>query len=148
MNIFKAIICHDYSVLRAQKSAIHVKTNGIHMIGLVLTANILTIAALIIIYYLFNQGRNEIYLVLNDLHYWEVAGRVGIIMTISLVYLIAFAVFGGKKYFLETIHQFMSMDEDSQNAVTRRGSRYFYGSLLVFFICAAVVYYLIKVAGY
>ncbi len=148
MNIFKAIICHDYSVLRAQKRAIQVKTNGIHMIGLVLIANLLTIVALIAIYFLFNQAKNDIYLVLSELHYWEVAGRVGIIMMLALIYLIAFAAFGGKKYFLETIHQFISMDENNQNATSLKGSRYFYGSLLVFFICAGVLYYLIKVAGY
>ena len=148
MNIFKAIICHDYSVLRAQKRSIQVKTNGIHMIGLVLIANILTIAALALIYFLVNQGRNDIYLVLNELHYWEVAGRVGIIMVLCLIYLIAFAAFGGKQYFLETIHEFISMDEDTQNATTQKGFRYFYGSLFIFFVSVGVLYYLIKVAGF
>ncbi len=148
MNIFKAIICHDYSVLRAQKRVIHVKTNGIHMIGLTLIANLLTIFGLYLIYFLLNQGRDNIYAILNELHYWEVAGRVGIIMVLALVYVIAFATFGGKKYFLETINEFISMDENSQNATTRKGSRYFYGSLLVFFICSGVLYYLVKVAGY
>ena len=118
------------------------------MIGLTLIANLLTIIALYLIYFLLSQGRNDIYLVLGQLHYWEVAGRIGIIMILSFVYLIAFAVFGGKKYFLETIHEFVNMDENSQNAVTRKGSRYFYGSLFVLFICAGVLYYLIKVAGY
>ncbi len=148
MNIFKAIICHDYSVLRARNRSIQVKTNGIHMIGLVLIANLLTIAALTLVYFLVNQGRNDIYLVLNELHYWEVAGRVGIIMILSLIYLIAFAAFGGKQYFLETIREFISMDEDSQNATSQRGFRYFYGSLLIFFISVGVLYYLIKVAGF
>lgn len=148
MNIFKAIICQDYSVLRAQKRSIQVKTNGIHMIGLTLIANLLTIVALVLIYFLIIEGRDNIYFVLNELHYWEVAGRVGIIMTLALIYLIAFAAFGGKQYFLETIHEFMSMDENTQNATAQRGSRYFYGSLFIFFICVGVLYYLIKVAGF
>jgi len=148
MNIFKAIICHDYSVLRAQKRSIQVKTNGIHMIGLVLIANLLTIVALVLICFLVNQGRDDIYLVLNELYYWEVAGRVGIIMALAFVYLIAFAAFGDKQYFLETIREFISMDEDKQNASAQKGSRYFYGSLLIFFISVGVLYYLIKVAGF
>lgn len=148
MNIFKAIICHDYSVLRAQKRVINVKTNGVHMIGLTLIANLLTIFGLYLIYFLLNQGRDDIYAILNELHYWEVAGRVGIIMVLALIYVIAFAAFGGKQYFLETINEFINMDENSQYATARRGSRYFYGSLLVFFICVGVLYYLVKVAGY
>jgi len=148
MNIFKAIICQDYSVLRAQKRSIQVKTNGIHMIGLTLIANLLTIVALVLIYFLIIEGRDNIYFVLNELHYWEVAGRVGIIMTLALIYLIAFAAFGGKQYFLETIHEFTSMDENTQNATAQRGFRYFYGSLFIFFICVGVLYYLIKVAGF
>jgi len=148
MNIFKAIICHDYSVLRAQKRSVQVKTNGIHMIGLTLIANFLTITALLLIYFLMNEGRENIYFVLNELHYWEVAGRVGIIMTLAFVYLISFAAFGGKQYFLETIHEFTSMDENTQFATSKKGSRYFYGSLFVFFICIGVLYYLTKVAGF
>ena len=81
MNIFKAIICHDYSVLRTQRQSIQVKTNGIHMIGLTLIANLLTIASIVLIYFLVNEGRENIYFVLNELHYWEIAGRVGIIDT-------------------------------------------------------------------
>ncbi len=148
MNIFKAIICHDYSVLRAQKRSIQVKTNGVHMIGLTLIANLMTLASFALIYFLINEGRNDIYLVLNELHYWEIAGRVGIIMTLALIYLIAFAAFGGKQYFLETIHEFINMDENTQNATSQKGSRYFYGSLFIFFICIGILYYLIKVAGF
>ena len=148
MNIFKAIICHDYTVLRAQNRSIQVKTNGIHMIGLTLIANFLTIAALFLIYFLANEGKNDLYFVLNELHYWEIAGRVGIIMILAFVYLIAFAAFGGKQYFLETIREFISMDENTKYATSQKGARYFYGSLFVFFICLGILYYYIKVAGF
>ena len=148
MNVFKSIICHDYTVARAQTQMVRVKTNGVHMIGIMLIANVLSTCGLYIIYFLLNNGREDIYFILNELHYWEVAGRVGIIMILSLVYLLAFAGFGGRQYFLSTINEFIAMDERAKEAVSITGGRFFYGSLLVFFIVAGVLFYLVKVAGF
>lgn len=148
MNIFKAVICHDYSVLRAQKRAIQVKTNGVHMIGIAWIANVLSIAGIYIMYFLINNRRNDIYDLLFELHYWELAGRVGIIILLAFIYLISFAVFGGKQTFLNIIQEFSQMDEARQMAVSRRGGIYFYGSLVVFIVVVASLLYLIKVAGY
>ncbi|MBH2003567.1 MAG: hypothetical protein I8H66_02665 [Sphingobacteriia bacterium] len=148
MNIFKAVICHDYSVLRAQKRAIQVKTNGVHMIGIAWIANVLSIAGIFIMYFLVNNRRNDIYDLLFELHYWELAGRVGIIILLAFVYLISFAVFGGKQTFLSIIQEFSQMEEVRQMAVSRRGGIYFYGSLVVFIVVVASLLYLIKVAGY
>ncbi len=148
MNVFKCIICNDYTVARAQTQMVRVKSNGVHMIGIMLIANVLTVCGLYIIYFLLNNGRNDIYFILNELHYWEVAGRVGIIMILAMVYLIAFAAFGGKQYFLETINEFISMDKSNQEAISRKGSRVFYGSLMVFFIISGTLFYLVKVAGF
>lgn len=148
MNVFKCIICHDYSVARAQTQTVRVKSNGVHMIGIMLIANVLSASGIYIIYFLLNNGRNDIYFILNELHYWEVAGRVGIIMILSLVYLLAFAAFGGRQYFLSTIHKFMAMDEQAMEAVSSTGGRFFYSSLLVFFIIAGTLFYLVKVAGF
>ena len=148
MNIFKAVICHDYSVLRAQKRALQVKTNGVHMIGIAWIANVLSIAGIYIMYFLVNNRRNDIYELLFELHYWELAGRVGIIILLAFVYLISFAVFGGKQTFLSIIQEFSHMDEARQMAVSRNGGIYFYGSLLVFVVVVASLLYLIKVAGY
>jgi hypothetical protein len=147
MNVFKKIICHDYTVARAQTQMVRVKSNGVHMIGIMLIANVLSVCGLYIIYFLLNNGRNDIYYILNELHYWEVAGRVGIIMILAIVYLLAFAAFGGRQYFLRTINEFIAMDEQQQEAVSSSGGRYFYGSLLIFFLVAGVLFYLVKVAG-
>ncbi len=148
MNVFKSIICHDYSVARAHTQMVRVKTNGVHMIGIMLIANVLSACGIYIIYFLLNNGRNDIYFILNELHYWEVAGRVGIIMILSFVYLLAFAAFGGRQYFLATINEFISKDEPTQEAISRSGSRFFYGSIVLFFIIAGTLFYLVKVAGF
>ena len=148
MNVFKKIICHDYTVGRAQTQMVRVKSNGVHMIGLMLIFNVLSACGLYIIYFLLNNGREDIYYILNELHYWEVAGRVGIIMILAFIYLLAFAAFGGKQYFLSVINEFISMDNATQEAVSSSGGRYFYGSLILFFIVAGVLVYLVKVAGF
>lgn len=147
MNIFKSVICHDYTVLRAQKRAIQLKTNGLHMVGMAWVANILSIAGLVVIYYLASERRNELYDLLFELHYWEVAGRVGIMIMLALIYFIPFAAFGGKANFLETIQEFAHMPEKEQKAVASKGGNYFYFSLLLLFLIAAVIFYLVKVEG-
>lgn len=146
MNIFKSVICHDYSVLRAQRGAIQFKTNGVHMIGLAWIANILSIAGIGIAYFLINNQRSFIYDVLFELHYWELAGRVGIIILLTFVYTISFAAFGGKQTFVEVITEFAKMEEAKQMAVSKRGGRYFYGSLLLLMLVIGILLYLTKVA--
>ncbi len=147
MNVFKKIICNDYSVERAQNQKIRVKSNGVHMIGIMLIANVLSLCGIVITYYLIFKGRDEIYFILNELNYWEVAGRIGIIMILALLYLISFAAFGGRQYFLSTINEFVSMKETEQEEIVKSGRRLFYGSLFLFLIIAGTLFYLVKVAG-
>jgi hypothetical protein len=148
MNIFKSVICHDYSVVRAQRKAIQFKTNGVHMIGLAWIANILSVAGIYIIYFLVNNRRIDIYDLLYELHYWELAGRVGIIILLAMVYLVAFAAYGGRQTFLSIIHQFMDQDENHQRVASFKGGLYFYCSMVLVISVVSALFYLIKVAGY
>lgn len=147
MNIFKSVICHDYTVIRAQRQP-QFKTNGVHMLGVCWIANILTIVGIGILYFLLTNRKNDVYDLLFEIHYWELAGRVGIIVLLSIVYLIAFAAYGGKPTFLRIIHEFMELDQESQIAVASKGGRYFYGSLLLFAIVAGTLFYFVKLSGY
>jgi len=148
MNIFKAVICHDYTVLRVKRGVLHFKTNGVHMIGIAWVANVLSIAGIYIAYFLVNNQRNFVYDILFELHYWELAGRVGMIILLTFIYTISFAAFGGKQTFVETINEFAKLDEAEQIAISRRGGKYFYGSLLLFMLVIGTLLYLTKIAGY
>ncbi|MDP1842963.1 MAG: hypothetical protein Q8K64_06035 [Sediminibacterium sp.] len=148
MNIFKAVICHDYTVLRVKRGVLHLKTNGVHMIGIAWVANVLSIAGIYIAYFLVNNQRNFVYDLLFELHYWELAGRVGMIILLTFIYAISFAAFGGKQTFVEVINEFAKLDESEQIAVSRRGGKYFYGSLLLLMLVIGTLLYLTKIAGY
>ncbi len=146
MNIFKSVICHDYTVIRAQRQP-QFKTNGVHMIGVCWIANTLSLVGIGILYFLLAKRKNDVYDLLFEIHYWELAGRVGIIVLLSIIYLIAFAAYGGKATFFRIIHEFMELDQEAQIAVARKGGRYFYGSLLVFAVVAGILFYFVKLGG-
>jgi hypothetical protein len=147
MNVFKSVICHDYTVIRAQRQP-QFKTNGVHMIGVCWIANALTLAGVGILYFLLTNRKDDVYNILFEIHYWELAGRIGIIILLAFIYLIAFAAYGGRTTFLKIIHEFMSMEESRQVAVTQKGGWYFYGSLTICVLVGAALYYFVKVAGF
>ncbi|KAF0239695.1 MAG: hypothetical protein FD183_1367, partial [Chitinophagaceae bacterium] len=111
-------------------------------------ANVLSIAGIYIAYFLVNNQRNFVYDLLFELHYWELAGRVGMIILLTFIYAISFAAFGGKQTFVEVINEFAKLDESEQIAISRRGGKYFYGSLLLLMLVIGTLLYLTKIAGY
>lgn len=146
MNIFKAVICHDYTVLRAQRKSHFVKTNGVHMIGVSWVANVLTIVGISILYLLLTKPKRDVVDLLDQFHYWELAGRVAIIILLAFVYIFSFAFFGGKAFFLRTIHEFIALDYSDQVKVAKRGGSYFYGSLIIFALVAGALFYIVRVS--
>ncbi|MGL6069258.1 MAG: hypothetical protein ACRC0I_10875, partial [Sediminibacterium sp.] len=59
-----------------------------HMLGVCWIANILTLVGISILYFLLTNRKNDVYDLLFEIHYWELAGRVGIIVLLSIIYLI------------------------------------------------------------
>lgn len=144
MNIFEAVICHDYTVLRTHRQAITYKTNGVHMIGLAWICNILSITGLGIVYFLLNNQKSEVYDMLFEIHYWELAGRVGIVIFLAFIYLLSFGAYGGKYIFMDIIKRFTHLEEDQKMVVARKGGRYFYISLFFFVIVGSILLYMVK----
>ncbi len=145
MNIFEAVICHDYSVMRTERQSITYKTNGVHMIGLAWICNVLTIAGLAVISFLFLNRKQDIYDLLFEIHYWELAGRVGILIALAFIHILSFGAYGGKKIFVNIIKRFSNMDLEQKNEISRKGGRYFYTSLCTFIIVGGVVFYMFKI---
>jgi hypothetical protein len=148
MNIFEAVICHDYTIHRARRKVMVFKTNGVHMIGVCWIANVLTAAGLYLLYFLLTNRKNDVYDLLFEIHYWETAGRIGIIVLLAFVHMLAFIGYGGKQAFARVIQKFISLDDAGQLAVVRRGGVYFYGSLLALGLVGGTLFYIVKVIGY
>ena len=144
MNIFESVICHDYTVVRTHREILAVKTNGVHMVGLAWVCNVLTLIGLVIVYLLLTNQSTEVYDVLASIRYWELAGRLGILIFLAMVYFMSFGAYGGKAIFLDIVRRFSKLEEEEKHAVAKRGGRYFYLSLLSFLIVSGVVVYLIK----
>ena len=144
MNIFESVICHDYTVVRTHREMLALKTNGIHMVGLAWVCNVLTLLGLGIVYLLLTNQSDQVYEILALIRYWEIAGRLGILIFLTIVYFMSFGAYGGKAIFVDIIKRFSKLEEEEKHAVARRGGMYFYFSLLLFFIVAGIVVYLIK----
>jgi|SRR5574343_567385 len=144
MNIFESVICHDYTVVRTHREMLAIKTNGIHMVGLAWVCNVLTLLGLGIVYLLLTNQSDQVYEILALIRYWELAGRLAILIFLAIVYFMSFGAYGSKAIFVDIIKRFSKLEEEEKHAVARRGGRYFYFSLLFFFIVAGIVVYLIK----
>jgi hypothetical protein len=144
MNLFESVICYDYTIARTHNEIKSIKTNGVHMLGLAWVCNVLSLMGMGIVYLFLTKQSTEIYDFLAYIKYWELAGRIGLIIFLVLIYSMSFGAYGGKIIFLNIIRRFHSMDEIEKNLVVAKGGRYFYGSLFTFFIIAGVVVYLSK----
>lgn len=144
MNIFESVICHDYTVVRTHREMLALKTNGIHMVGLAWVCNVLTLLGIGIVYLLLTNQSDQVYEILALIRYWEIAGRLGILIFLAIVYSMSFGAYGGKAIFVDIIKRFSKLEEAEKHAVARRGGMYFYFSLLLFFIVSGTVVYLIK----
>lgn len=144
MNLFESVICYDYTIARTHNEIKSIKTNGMHMLGLAWVCNVLSLMGMGIVYLFLTKQSTEIYDFLAYIKYWELAGRIGLIIFLVLIYSMSFGAYGGKIIFLNIIRRFHSMDEIEKNLVVAKGGRYFYGSLFTFFIIAGVVVYLSK----
>ena len=114
------------------------------MVGLAWVCNVLTLLGIGIVYLLLTNQSDQVYEILALIRYWEIAGRLGILIFLAIVYFMSFGAYGGKAIFVDIIKRFSKLEEAEKHAVARRGGMYFYLSLLLFFIVSGTVVYLIK----
>jgi len=114
MNIFKSLICLDYYNLRIQNRTREAGTGSVHRIGIVWICNLLTMLGGYLIYFRLNNSREVVYELLFQMHYYELAGRVSIMVLLSIIYLIAFTIYGDKYYIQRTIKEYISLPLEVQ----------------------------------
>lgn len=145
MHIFSSLICLDYYNLRLQSRTREAKTGGVHRIGIAWICNVLTPIGAYFIYFKLNNESDVVYDTLFRLHYYELAGRIGIIIILAIIYMIAFTIYGDKKYLQKTIKQYLTYSDEKQAAIAKRASYYFSISLFLFIAVVVTLVYLFKV---
>jgi hypothetical protein len=120
------------------------KKGGVHRIGIAWICNILSIIGGYFIYFRLNNQPEVVYDTLFELHYYEIAGRVSMMVILSIIYLIAFTIYGDKETFEKSIMEFLKKTPEQQEKIANRASRYFNYSLLLFLIIIGVIVYLFK----
>lgn len=145
MNIFKSLICLDYYNLRIQHRTREVSTGSVHRIGIAWICNLLSVIGMYFIYFKLHNQPDVVYDILFQLHYYELAGRVSMIVILSIIYLIAFTIYGDKATVRDTIKQYLSYSDAKQTAIAKRASIYFNISVLLFLIVVGTLVYLFKI---
>jgi hypothetical protein len=144
MNIFKSLICLDYYNLRLQNRTREAKTGGVHRIGIAWICNLLSMLGGYFIYFKLHNQPEVVYDTLFELHYYEIAGRISMMVILSIIYLIAFTIYGDKETFEKTIREYLTHSPDEQEAIAKKGSTYFNFSLFLFIIITGIIVYLFK----
>ncbi len=144
MNIFKSLICLDYYNLRIQHRTREAGTGSVHRIGIVWICNSLTLIGGYFIYYKLHNQPDVVYDTLFEMHYYELAGRVSMIIILSIIYLIAFTIYGDRQTVNSTIKEYINLPMERQERIAKIASRYFAISIVVFLITTAVIIYIFK----
>lgn len=144
MNIFKALICLDYYNLRRQNRAREAGSGSVHRIGIAWICNILTLIGGYFIYFKLHNQPDVVYDTLFQLHYYELAGRVIMIVILTIIYLIAFTIFGDRHTIQTTLKKYISLEPEVQEKIATKAKRYFNISLLLFCLIAFTLVYLFK----
>jgi hypothetical protein len=96
------------------------------------------------IYFKLHNQPDVVYDTLFQLHYYEIAGRVSMMVILSIIYLIAFTIYGDKETFEKTILEYLKQTPEQQEKIANRASRYFNFSVLLFLTITGVIIYLFK----
>jgi hypothetical protein len=145
MNIFKALICLDYYNLRIQNRTREAGTGSVHRIGIAWICNILSVAGCYFIYFKLHNQPDVVYDTLFELHYYELAGRVIMMVLLTIIYLIAFTIYGDKTTIQSTLKTYISLPSEQQEKIAKYASRYFSTSVLVFLTIVGTLVYLFKI---
>jgi hypothetical protein len=145
MNIFKALICLDYYNLRIQHRTREAGSGSVHRIGIAWICNILTLIGSYFIYFKLHNQSDVVYDTLSELHYYVLAGRAIIIVLLSIIYLLAFTIYGDKNTIQSTLKTFISLQPEQQEKIAKNANRYFTTSWVLFLIVAAIIVYLFKI---
>jgi hypothetical protein len=145
MNIFKALICLDYYNLRMQHRTREIGSGGVHKIGIAWICNTLTIIGGYFIYFKLHNQSDVVYDTLSELHYYVLAGRAIMIVLLSIIYLLAFTIYGDKNTLQSTLKIFVGLDLEQQERIAKNANKYFRVSLILFLIVACIIVYLFKI---
>jgi uncharacterized metal-binding protein len=145
MNIFKALICLDYYNLRIQHRTRELSSGSVHRIGIAWICNTLTLIGGYFIYFKLHNESDVVYDTLSELHYYALAGRVIMIVILSIIYLLAFTIYGDKNTIQSTLKTFVSLEPERQERIAKNANRYFTISWILFLIVASLILYLFKI---
>jgi hypothetical protein len=145
MNIFKALICLDYYNLRLQHRTRETGSGGVHKIGIAWICNTLTLIGGYFIYFKLHNQSDVVYDTLSGLHYYVLAGRAIMLVLLSIVYLLAFTIYGDKNTIQSTLKTFVSLELWEQERIAKNANWYFRLSWILFLLVAGIIVYLFKI---
>jgi uncharacterized metal-binding protein len=145
MNIFKALICLDYYNLRIQHRTREIGSGGVHKIGISWICNSLTLIGGYFIYFKLHNQSDVVYDTLSELHSYVLAGRAITLVLLSIIYLLAFTIYGDKNTIQSTLKTFVSLEVWEQERIAKNAKRYFTFSWIIFLIVACLTVYLYKI---
>lgn len=145
MNIFKALICLDYYNLRIQHRTREIGSSSVHRIGIAWICNTLTLIGGYFIYFKLHNQSDVVYDTLSELHYYVLAGRVIMMVLLSIIYLLAFTIYGDKNTIQSTLKTFVSLLPEQQERIAKNANRYFTISWVLFLLVASIIVYLFKI---
>ncbi|MBN8665367.1 MAG: hypothetical protein J0L83_12365 [Chitinophagales bacterium] len=140
MNLFEAVLYHDYYVLRDQHRLDKAGSAGAQMIFLAWVFNAISVLSLWFVYLKYTVNPYD----LEDTWTWlqsnVVLIRAGSILVLCSLYMVAYLIYGGKQKMAYVAKKYTHLNEDDKKSLSKKGANYFYGSMFLAIISVIVAY--------
>jgi hypothetical protein len=148
MTVFGSIIAHNYLWCQYRNRPTLAKTQGPMMVGLIWVANVLTFYG----YYIYT---NMVAFKEKDPEYlhrmmweWLHAFKLSFVLGALLVFLLSYFLYRIRGVYSNIIVELLSKSTEKQQAISKLGKRYFYGSLFILLVVYAVLAWLFVQWGF
>lgn len=147
MNVFNAIACSQYANYKALNKAAKSRGAAIIFITISWVLNLGTIFLGWILTKKFGADKNdfETSQLLQEIGETfgsdHIVGRAIVVLAICILYLIAYAIYGGN-YFIKIVNQYNSLETEQQISVRKTANIYMLISFILFAAIASVVFFL------
>lgn len=147
MNIFNSIACNQYASYKALNKAAKSRGAAIILITLAWVLNLSSAFLIWILTKKLGSAKNDfettqlLQQIGETFGSDHVVGRAVVVLTICILYLLAYAIYGGN-YFIKIVNAYNALETEEQISTRKKASIYMLISVLLFAALALAVFFL------
>jgi len=133
MSPFKAIYWNQYFELKKKQKESAARANGTGIVTMTIVMFLFAIFMLLMTFYPdFERDTSRFVSKSFGRNSGKMIGQMGIILLILIIYPLIKYTIGTRNYFFRTVVKYSILSQDEQKQISKKGMKYFIGSILLF----------------